>query len=203
MPFRNDPFLSRADDGVNIRMLFRQLDPGRLVLNDDPMEMMRVTPAVGRALSDGAELVVFEVGLRVDEHVQIKDASRLFLPDQFEDVLISRKVSERVEVGVVLDPSLQLRSAAWERTFQQVESLVDIPQFRVATRDIIQSVNIVRVDGQRSGNPFPGTLLFAELDECRDSQMGGPRILWVTLKFTLGEVDAFAGGIFRILITTE
>src|SRR5438093_13355211 len=71
---------------------------------------------------------------------------------------------------------------------------------RVAAGQIILSERIVRIDGERSGYPFPGTVVFAEFKKRGYAQMGGTRIFRVWSKFALGEVGTFSCGLFGLLI---
>ena len=112
-------------------------------------------------------------------------------------------VSEWIEVGVVLDPLPNLRTGTRQRTFKQIEGRIYIAQCRVAACQIILGKRIVRVDRQCSGYPFPGTIPFAEFKQCRNAQMGWPRIFSVKSKFTLGEFDPFPCRIFAIFITSK
>src|SRR5438105_542379 len=69
------------------------------------------------------------------------------LSDQFQYFLIAWMVSESVEVGVVLDPLVKLRTNTREQTFEQVKSGLNVAQTGVAARHIILSPGIVGVDG--------------------------------------------------------
>src|SRR5450432_2975321 len=112
-------------------------------------------------------------------------------------------VTETIEVGVVFDPRLKLWTAAREHTFQQIQSRVDIAQLRIATRHIILSKNIVIGDDQCSGDPFPGTLRFAQLNKSSNTHAGRPRIFRMEGKLTLGSFDASPCSTLGILITAK
>ena len=73
--------------------------------------------------------------------------------------------SERIEVGIVLDPRLSFVIGVRKQTFEQIESRFYFAHERVDTGNIILSKNVVRVDGQCSRYPFSGTVRLSYTNE--------------------------------------
>src|SRR5439155_20642144 len=78
-----------------------------------------------------------------------------------------------------------------------------IAQRAVAARDIILSHRIVRVDGQCSGEPLPGTLYFAQLNQCRSPKVRRPGILRVQNQFALRSLDPLSCSSFAVSFATK
>src|SRR5205807_10248215 len=100
-----------------------------------------------------------------------------------EYLLIPRVVAQGVEIGVVLEPLSQIGSDARKRTLQQVKRRVRIAQFCVTAGEIVLSERIVGIDRKSSGHPFPGAILFTNLQQCSDAEVGWSWILRVKSKF--------------------
>jgi len=102
---------------------------------------------------------------------------------------------QSVKIGVVLDPHFYFFTNLGEHAFEQIKRLFDVTQFRVSTCDVILGERIVSTDDQGAPDPFPGAIVFSQLNQGRDTHVGRPGIFRMKDQLALYSFDRAARGV--------
>src|SRR3982751_2618621 len=100
----------------------------------------------------------------------------------------------------MFDPRSGLVISVRKKAFEQIERLIYLSHHGVEAGDIILSQNIVRIDCQRSGQPFSGALRLVQLQQTTSSQVRWSGVLRMNSQFTLCPFDASARSLLYILV---
>src|SRR5437879_11484403 len=85
-------------------------------------------------------------------------------------------VPESIKIRIVPDPHFDLSADVRQHALEEIQSLLRIAKFGVATGHIVLSERIVGADHQSSLNPFSGSSAFPHLNQRLDAHVCVPRI---------------------------
>jgi len=71
-------------------------------------------------------------------------------------------ISNRVGIGIVLEPSLEIDSGLLNPDFQQIDGAVDLAQMRVDACCVVSAKVVIWINRQCTRQPFQRPLTFAE-----------------------------------------
>src|SRR5438477_12580761 len=103
----------------------------------------------------------------------------------------------------MLDPIHKLWTTGADRSLPHFEGGIEIAQFGIAARDVVERERIVGIDRESAGNPFTRSFHITEFEECARTQVRRPRIIGMQCKFALGKLESEARGFFTIFDPAE
>src|SRR5260221_7361932 len=80
----------------------------------------------------------------------VRLAAKNFSFRKYQDLLPTRKIVERYEVGIVENPGLHVEGGVCQQPHEHPEGAIGFASHGVETGDVVSGQSIVRIDGQRA-----------------------------------------------------